>query len=117
MKKNSVILFLCLAGCTAVNAFTTDTALDTDTAVVKYQAPYSFKVSDKHLEVTFTTDTTEQLSMVLSDESGQVIFSKDNVQPDQKKTVTIPLNDTSVPMTLQVKCTTFTGKTYFPGGR
>jgi len=95
-------------------AFTNENISAVDSSRSTYSAPYSLKVNGSVMEIRFT-ENKNSLSMILSDQTGNVIFSKDTVFLDQMNSISIPLVETSKPMTLNIRCANFTGKTFIPG--
>ncbi len=95
-------------------AFANEIAEIVDSTQITYCAPYSLKVNDSVIEIRFT-ENKNNLSMILSDKTGNVIYSKDTVILDHMNSVSIPLADTSKPLTLDIRCTAFTGKSFIPG--
>jgi len=95
-------------------AFTNEIADADDSLRITYDAPYYLKVNDSAIEIKFT-ENKNNLSMKLSDQTGNVIFCKDTVLLDHVNSISIPLADTSKPMTLDIRCASFTGKSFIPG--
>jgi hypothetical protein len=114
MVMRNGLLALILVFSAATCAFTNEIAEIIDSSRITYSAPYSLKVNGSVVEIKFT-ENKSNLSMILSDQTGNVIFSKDTVLPDQMNSISIPLADTSKPMTLDIRCAAFTGKTFIPG--
>ncbi len=97
-------------------AFTSELTENVDSSCIAYQAPYSLKVNGSVMEIRFV-ENKNVLSMILSDQAGNVIFSKDTVSLDHMNSISIPLADTSKPMTLTIRCAAFTGKSFIPGNK
>jgi hypothetical protein len=110
----NVLFALLFVFFTATCAFAKEIAEIADSTRISYCAPYSLKVNDSVIEIIFT-ESKNNLSMILSDQTGNVIFSKDTVLLDHMNSVLIPLADTSKPMRLDIRCAAFTGKSFIPG--
>ncbi len=100
----------------ATCAFTSESVEGVDSLCTAYQAPYSLKVNGSVMEIQFA-ENKKVLSMKLSDREGNVIFSKDTVSLDHMNSISIPLADTGKPMTLDIRCVAFTGKSFIPGNK
>jgi hypothetical protein len=98
----------------ATCAFTNEITDVVDSSYITNNAPYSLKVNGTVIEIRFA-ENKNILSMILSDRTGNVIFSKDTVLLDQMNSISIPLADTGKPMTLDIRCAAFTGKSFIPG--
>lgn len=98
----------------ATCAFTSENAERVDSLCTTYRAPYSLKVNGLAMEIQFA-ENKKVLSMILSDRAGNVLFSKDTVVLDHMNSISIPLADTGNPMTLDIRCAAYTGKSFIPG--
>lgn len=94
-------------------AFANENSSVIDSSRITHSAPYSLKVNGSVMEIRFI-DNRNILSMILSDQTGNIIFSKDSVFPDHMNSISIPLVETSKPMTLDIRCAAFTGKSFIP---
>lgn len=112
MKIVFFALYFVFSAVTCV--FTKEVAENIDSSRIIRSAPYSLKVNDSVVVIGFT-ENKDKLSVILSDHDGNVIFSNDTVMLDHMNSVSIPLTDTSKPMTLNIRCASFTGKSFIPG--
>lgn len=108
-----VLIALLFAFSMVTSAFTKEITEIDDTSLITYCAPYSLRVNGSAIEIKFA-ENKDSVSMILSDQTGNVLFSNDTVVLDNMNSVSIPLTDTGMPMTLDIRCTAFTGRSYIP---